>query len=181
MLSRKQTGLSLIELVVGLAILSIVVTVATPSYIARIANLRVRDVAEGLQGGVQLARAEALSRNAQVQLSVDADLGWTVGCVTVTATCPASINTRSGADNPPNVTVNFTFADTSTSTGPGSVAFDSLGRRVGANPVVQLDVDVATSVLSAGDSRDLRLTVSPSGQTRLCDPNLPTSNPQACT
>ena len=183
MLSRKQTGLTLIELVVGLAIVSIVVTMAVPSYMEVIANLRVRNVAEGLQGGMQLARAEALSRNAQVELFVGSDLGWIVRCVTVTATCPASIDTRSAGDNPPNVTVSFTFADTTTSAGPVNLEFDSLGRRVDTNPasdVVQIDVDVPTSVLPASDSRDLRLTVSPSGQIRLCDPNLPSSNPQAC-
>ena len=170
----------MIELALGLTIMSIVVAMATSSYSVWIANSRVRNVAEGLLGGLQLARVEAVSRNTQVQLSVGADLGWTVGCVSVAADCPASISTRSGADNPPNVTLILTLADTTTTAGPGSVAFDSLGRRVGANPVVQLDVDAATSVLPAQDSRDLRLTVSPSGQTRLCDPNLPTSNPQAC-
>ena len=118
MLGRRQTGLSLVELALGLAIMSIVVAMATPSYIAWIANSRVRNVAEGLLGGLQLARAEAVSRNAQVQLSVDADLGWTVGCVSVSAGCPASISMRSGADNPPNVTLILTLADTTTSAGP---------------------------------------------------------------
>ncbi len=180
MLNRTQSGFSLVELMLAVTIMGIVLGVGAPSYSNWIANSRTRDVADGLLGGLQLARAEAVSRNAQVRLAVNADLSWSVGCVTVTTDCPAAMHSRSSEGTAARVTLALTLANTTVTAGPGTVAFDSLGYRAGANPIVQLDTTVPTTILPASESRDLRIIISPSGHVRLCDPALPSANPQAC-
>lgn len=180
MLIARQRGISLIELIIGIAILGIILGAGVPAYTTWIANSRVHNAAEALLNGLQLARAEALSRNTRVQLTLNADSGWTIGCVTATAECPATIQTRPGAEGSANLTLSITLADATTTAGPASIAFDALGRPAGANPIVRVDLDVPTTVLAAADSRELRLLIAAAGQARMCDPYFSSSDPQGC-
>ena len=161
-----QQGLSLIELVIGLAILSILVLAALPSYSAWLQNTKIRNAAESIVNGLQLARSEAVRRNTSVQLTVGANSDWAVSVVN-----PATaIQWRSGAQGSQGVTV------TRMPAGASTITFNSLGR-VAANAdgsvsLAQIDIDVPTSVLPASASRDLRVTVSAGGRVRMCDPSV---------
>jgi type IV fimbrial biogenesis protein FimT len=68
MLNRIHSGFSLIELIVGLAILASLMALGLPQYATFIANSRLRATAEGITNGLNLARAEAVKRNARVEL-----------------------------------------------------------------------------------------------------------------
>lgn len=75
-------GFTLLELIVTLAVLSILVATAVPSFRDILIQQRVRDAAENLHISLMLTRSEAVKRNAQVQL--DAENGdWTDGWVIV--------------------------------------------------------------------------------------------------
>ena len=76
--NRAQRGFTVVEMMVALAILSVLLCIAVPSF--RNAGLpsQLRAVANGLVAATQIARSEAIKRNTTVQLCVSAD-GATCG------------------------------------------------------------------------------------------------------
>jgi type IV fimbrial biogenesis protein FimT len=105
-----------------------------------------------------------------VQFELSADSGWTIR-----VPAPAEIVQQRAAGQGSNgVTVAFE---------PGvatMVTFNSLGR-VGPNangsaPITEVTFDVPASRLSAALSRELRVTVSPAGRVRMCDPSVTDAN-----
>lgn len=168
----------MIELMIGIVVMSIVMALAMPSYRAWIQNTKIRNTAESILNGLQITRMEAVRHNASVQLVMGTGSAWTVGCVTVTATCPATIQSHSSSEG-------SATAITVTTSGGSIFVFDQFGRRttpaVGAGTAT-LDVDVDPSVLSAAESRQLRVTVDVGGNTRMCDPDtgVATTDPRHC-
>lgn len=171
-------GFTLVELLIGIVIMGVVMSLAMPSYRAWIQNTKIRNTAESILNGLQVARMEAVRRNVSVQLVMGTGSAWTVGCVAVTATCPATIQSHSAGEG-------SSTAISVTSSGGSTFVFDQFGRRttpaVGAG-TVDLDVDVDAAVLSAAQSRQLRVTVDVGGNTRMCDPDtgVATTDPRHC-
>jgi type IV fimbrial biogenesis protein FimT len=171
----KSSGFSLVELMVVIALLGIIATYAISSYQAWIQNTRIRTAAESIQGGIQLARAEAVSRNASVQFDFrGTKSAWTV-CASPVApgACPnpdgaTTIQSRAVSDAGPYV---FNSFGTMTSPVPG-----------GVTGLVSIGVDVSTSVLPSAESRDLRIVIGVGGSSRMCDPDpgVSTSDPRKC-
>ena len=60
--SRQQSGVTLIELVVGLAVFAILLGIAIPNFSTFIQNSKIRTSAEAIQNGLSLARVEAVRR-----------------------------------------------------------------------------------------------------------------------
>lgn len=125
--------------------------------------------------GLQLARAEAVKRNANVQFALDGGADWSIGCVVPVGDnngdgeddCPAEIQSRkSGDDKSDKIIV--------TSSDDGPYIFNNLGRLTPApaDEFIQINVDIDTSVLSAADSRDLRINIGVGGNFKMCDPNV---------
>lgn len=178
----KLGGFSLIELLVAIAVLGILFAVGAPSFNSWIHNSQIRTGAQSILSGLQLARAEAVQRNATVQFSFGAGTSWSVGCVTVAATCPAVIQSYSNLEGSSNAVVNA---------GQAVIAFNGLGRQavvvgVTPNPVVGVDIDISNPVggnclVDGGVMRCLRVSVAAGGQIRMCDPSLSlATNPQGC-
>lgn len=63
-------GFSLIELIIALAVLSVLLALAAPSFKAWISNTKIRTAAEVIQSGLQMARAEAVRRNALISFQL---------------------------------------------------------------------------------------------------------------
>jgi type IV fimbrial biogenesis protein FimT len=135
-----QRGVSLVELMVGVTIVAILLAFGLPSFSTWIQNSQIRTAAESVQNGLQLARAEAVRRNADVQFAL-AGTSWTVGCVNPIANpqssqppiCPASIQTWSGTEGSTNAAVTPTevLPSGSPAASPvfaGTVVFNGLGR-----------------------------------------------------
>jgi type IV fimbrial biogenesis protein FimT len=97
MLNRHSNGVTLIELMIGLTIISCLLLVGMPSFTIWIQDLQIRGAAESIQSGLLLARSEAIRRNRPVQLAL-ADAGglveWRIGCVPADAGCPDLIAER---------------------------------------------------------------------------------------
>lgn len=166
LIRSAQHGATLIEMLIGIAILAILIAVGVPSYKAWIQNTQIRTAAESVLNGMQLARNEAVRRNANVQLVLGAQSSWTIS-VPSTA---EQIQTRSYGAGSKNVTVTKTPAAATT------ITFSPLGRVVAnadaSAAITQLDFDVSTTILSATESRDLRIVVGAGGNVRMCDPNV---------
>lgn len=195
--TNRQAGVSLIELMIGLAIIAILLSAGLPAFTLWIQNTQNRTAAESVLAALQLARAEAVRRNTEVRFDLTDGTGvvaWNVGCVTVTADCPATIQSRAsgeGGDNaragidtavpPTPIPSNFYSAAIASGTGlPAGVTFNGMGRMPTANVGADITrIDITNAVESS--ARRLVLIIGIGGQIRMCDPALPlASNPQGC-
>ena len=174
LIERLQRGFTLIELLITIVVVAVLAALAFPSFQAVLANAQIRTAAQALHDGLQLARVEAIRRNERVVFTKDADSGWTVSV----NSGGGVIQTRSSSEGAKSATVTV---NPSTAT---KVTFDALGRVVAntaaSASIGQLDIDVPTTVLSAAQSKELRVTITPGGAIRLCDPNAPAGNGRAC-
>lgn len=190
LIATRENGVSLVELMIGIAIVSLLMFIGAPSFSLWMQNTQVRTAAESIQNGLQVARAEAVRRNANVRFNLtDAggSVAWSVDCVTVTADCPAGIQARSGGEGGANARAGASAATGALGTAlaagaglPGGVTFDGLGRIPTANigaDIARIDV---TNAIRA-DARRMVILVNSGGQTRMCDPALVlATNPQGC-
>lgn len=173
---KRQRGVTLIEMMIGIAILGVLVSVALPEFSTWIQNTKIRTAAESVLSGLQLARNEAVRRNLNVQLAFGAGSSWTVS---VPSTLE-QVQTRSSAEGATDsVTVVRTPVAATT------ITFNSLGRTA-ANAdasvaITQIVIDVPAGVLAAAKSRELRITIGAGGNVRMCDPNVSVAaDPRYC-
>lgn len=180
------SGFSLIELMLTLVVLGMLIMIALPNMGTWIQNTQIRTAAEGMQAGLQLARAEALKRNTTVRFQLVDTLtsacalsatgrNWVVSLADTSALCdadasetaaPQIIQKRSSAEGSPNATV--------TATGGSSVLFNGLGRAAAGSFTV-IDItnpgNGACKTLAGNEPmRCLRIAVNAGGTVRMCDP-----------
>src|SRR5688572_27080987 len=142
MLKAMQRGVTLIELMIGLAILAILLFLAVPSFTIFLQNTQIKNAGESVLQGLNLARAEALRRNSSVRFqfvdnltagcALDNDtLNWVVSLADPTGKCnEAPGTTATGivqAYSATDGTSNVVLAADNT-----SVVFNGMGRVVGA-------------------------------------------------
>lgn len=204
MLIHRQRGVTLLELMLGIVLMAMLLAMAVPSYTSWIRNTHNRTAAESVLNGLQFARNEAVRRNTLVRFNLTDSSGtvaWTVGCVIVSATCPAVIQSRTadeGSDQA-RVGVNTDVIPTPTpatqfdvaldagsglSAGSGSkpgVTFNGLGRVPSENAGDDFTRADVTNVVSSSARRYVVL-VGAGGQIRMCDPKRSfASDPQGCS
>ncbi|MBK1648728.1 GspH/FimT family pseudopilin [Rhabdochromatium marinum] len=76
--SNHQIGISLIELVITIAILVILLSIAAPNYRIYMANQRAQAVSYRLMADLRNARSEAINKNTDCSLKANAS-GWSAG------------------------------------------------------------------------------------------------------
>jgi type IV fimbrial biogenesis protein FimT len=175
-IGSAQHGATLIEMMIGLAILATLLMVGVPSYTAWIQNTQIRNATESVLNGMQLARNEAVRQNASVQLKLGTQSSWEVR---VGSDAGNLIQSRDYSAGSKNVTVAVLPANATT------ITFSSLGRVVAnadaSASITQLDFDVPTSILAASASRNMRILVTAGGNVRMCDPTVAdTADPRYC-
>jgi type IV fimbrial biogenesis protein FimT len=167
-----SSAFTLIEMMVALAVFGILFALGLPSLSAWIQNSNIRTATEAGLNGLQLARSEAVSRNASVQLVFDPQGGWSA---TVVAG-GALIQSRPAGETASSVSVAYLPADATT------VTFNGFGRIApnddGTASITQIDFD--STALPAAQSRELRLMIDTNGMARMCDPQRDASDPRAC-
>lgn len=189
-----QRGVTLIELLIGIVVLSVLLATGAPMFSDWIQNAQVRTTAESIQNGLQLARVEAIRRNASVRFAFTDTTGlssWNVGCVVTRDDCPAMIQQRGANEGGRNARIGiaiptdaaaFTY-DTALAAGTGlgdgaGVTFNGFGTIPSAATDIAR-VDVVNAV--AADARRLVIVVGSGGLTRMCDPALSLPDqPQGC-
>lgn len=193
---RAQSGYSLVELIVGLAILAMLISFGIPEYSKFIANARIRATSEGIATGLNLARAEAVKRNARVEMVLTDDLpveaqvnivipatggaNWIVREWVPSTNSFNFIEGKLGAEGSGREEASVTVASSSAdATYDGRVAFTGFGSMAIGQPVsFQFTYPAAGLCAPAGPMRCLNINVSPGGQIRICDPAVnPVTNP----
>ncbi len=98
-LSHGQRGLTLIELMVGVAVLAIILMFAAPSFRGAIASNRLTTSTNELVSAIALARSEAIRRGSRVTICKSADGaacttagGWQQGWIVFTDTTRATFD-----------------------------------------------------------------------------------------
>jgi type IV fimbrial biogenesis protein FimT len=197
---HRPGGFTLIELMVTLTLLSLLLMLAVPSFTEWIRNNQIRSTAESLQNALRTAKSRAVNLNRQVVFVTTAAnpaenalgaanaLNWYAQIVPRTAgeesTLVVYLEGGSLAPSSSGITVTG---------GPASICFNSVGRMVAnATPSSSTDVPACTAPAGgetflisrsgavAGKDRRMRVTVSTGGQIRMCDPDRPSTSPEAC-
>jgi prepilin-type N-terminal cleavage/methylation domain-containing protein len=94
----RQTGLTLMELMIVLSIIAVLAAMALPSFNSSLERRRLIGAAENLFADLQFARAESIKQNATIQVQFDT-AAWCYGLDDTGADCDC-------ADTPANCTIN---------------------------------------------------------------------------
>ena len=195
----RQRGFTLIEMLVAVTVMASILMMAMPSVAAWLGNTRVRNVADSLQNGLQIARAEAVRRNQSVSfwlvagsdptaLANDCILSggsgsWVVSVSSPVGHCadepsiissPMLVTGRPVGDTGGSISVTAVQRADAALVG-NAVTFDGFGRVTNTDAIGQINV------VGPGSSINLRVAVSSAGLVRMCDPRVSNGNdPRKC-
>ncbi|GHU28286.1 hypothetical protein AGMMS50256_10130 [Betaproteobacteria bacterium] len=203
---KSSRGFSLTELMIVLAIMGVLLALAAPSFSRWISNAKIRTAAEAVLSGLQLARTEALNRNAIMRFQLtttvddscafsDAGPSWVVSRDEAAGQCGATpvISDTTVGGNPMPPPRIFQTYDGTQAGGEGAqidaagqvvFTFNGMGRLT--FPITNASIQVYGvqgengCIAGGGKDRCMRIDISQGGGIKLCDPSLPTTNVQAC-
>jgi len=168
----RSAGFTLIELMITIVILAILLFIALPNFAVWMQNSQIRTAGEAVLNGMQLARAEAIRRNVNVELRLDASSGWTASVPTTAEV----IQSRVAGEGSATSVVTTTPAGATTITFNG---FGSITTNNDATPTIT-EIKIDSSSIAAADSRELCILVRAGGNIRLCDPQVPATDTRTC-
>jgi type IV fimbrial biogenesis protein FimT len=168
---KPQHGMTLVELMIGILILSIVLAKGLPTLLDYINNDRIRSAAEEFRSGLEMARMEAIRRNTSVNF-VPNTTGWSVVLPGVNGDPDQVLDSREPKSSE---------AGLSAAPSVAMIAFSGSGRPAAPGGFsVDFAPTTGTCQAAGGEARCLRVAVSPGGMVRMCDPALPPDAPQGC-
>lgn len=182
--SMRQQGINLIEVMVTIAIASVIFLLSMSSFQTMMAGTRTKAAAESIMNGLRFAKSEAIKRNAPMRFQLVSTLAnncvystnsalWVVTQTDQLATGDAESNcgkSSSDATNP--IALKSPGGDFPTvqvdSNGASIVTFNTLGLVLpnmgGADSLTQIDV---TSTVA--DATPWRVIISSGGSLKLCN------------
>jgi type IV fimbrial biogenesis protein FimT len=175
-LHRAQSGVSLIEVLVAMAIVAMLISIALPSFNVYIQNTQIRTAAEAILNGLQSTKNEAIRRNAVHELTIHDGSAWDICPATDSYPCGTPVMSRDQNEGSKKAVVAITPADADT------VAFNGLGRVVNnsAGTPSMVQIDITNPALPAAEARNMRIIIPPGGAIRMCDPLVAAGDPRAC-
>ncbi|MDW5417900.1 GspH/FimT family pseudopilin [Iodobacter sp. CM08] len=202
-------GFSLVEIMIVLVIFGVLVAIAMPGFQGWVRSAKLRSFAESFQTAIQTARAEAINRNAYVELiltdsTVVAADPTTRNALTVNASstasawlireCPDCANISSAGVGPYPFIQGKVLAEGGSNNPPQLnasatlIRFDGLGRANAAFNLIVADTSAAAtpascSLAGAGPITDparVCVVLDRGGGARMCLPDAPATNPSSC-
>lgn len=197
----RDQGFTLVELMVTIALLSVLLMAVLPDIGSWQRNLQVRNIASSLQAGLDKAREEAVRRNRIVWFSLvtvtdpasvddtckrsGSGSSWVISMADPEGKCGAEISStedpmilgKTAAGEGGTKTV-VTAVDASGAEA-SSVAFNQYGRMV-ASPTSIARIEV-NAVKPDEETRKLQIRITAEGNARMCDPKVTdTKDPRTC-
>lgn len=187
---RHRRGVTLPELLVGMAIVAILLGMGVPSIATYLQSAKLHSAAQSYLAGIQLARSEAIRRNMPVEFVLTdtpvlagvenaavpsiSGLNWVVRVFDPVASTFELIEAKSVREGSPSAAApSVTIAGTGNPTlFTGVVAFNGFGSVANAS-TYEFNIENpagGTCALSGGTMRCMRIRVPAGGQIRLCDP-----------
>jgi type IV fimbrial biogenesis protein FimT len=199
--ARRRSGFTIIELLIGMALLAILLGLGAPAMGTYLQNSKLGAATASFYAGVQAARTEAIRRNIQSQFV----LTDTPNNVANLANAVAPLATgRSwivrAVSPPPAVGFDPVIDKKSSNEGEGSVVapsivvasfgpagyvgvipFNGFGNTFDNQPYrIDISNPAAGACTPVGPVRCRRITVTPGGQISACDPAAPVGDSRAC-
>ena len=190
---RIESGFSLIELMVTLAVLGALLMAVTPLVRDWMVDTEIRNAAESLGSGLGRARAEAVRRNEPVLFSLVSNetqpgtldnsctvsptsASWVVSLDNPAGHCGNALGATTGTrlvarhargDGSPGVTVEVRDAACKNTTNQAQVLFNGFGR---AQPVPAPIRCIVVRHPGSSSARTLHVVLNSGGTVRTCDP-----------
>ena len=171
-LVRRARGFTLIELMVVVALVSVILTLVMPSFTGLLARKRLEGVASELGTDLQYARSEAVQRNARVRVI----FGSACYAIHVVGTTDATNCTTLGTGAVALKTLQLTtgaaatLAFTPATAGVLFVEFDPV-RGMAVDSTGAVDMSGYVNVSSSAGTWQLRAIVTRYGRMKTCSPN----------
>lgn len=155
---KNLAGVTLTELLITIAVLGILIALASPSYQGMLERNRLKEVVESLKADMQLARSEAIKRSTNVTVSKSlGDAGaW---CYGLNRDSGCDCNTIDDCDIKTVTGTTFSTAVNMDSTSPNDHTFNFRRGTVQAG-----NVTFSTTNYSS------RVVISNTGRVRICTP-----------
>lgn len=183
MLTIRQQGFTLIEMLVTVAILSILLMMSVPAVTGYMQRHRIIDVAELVYSQLQYARSESIARSSliYVSFSTDGSENWAFG-ISENPGCDPTVDDNEDADaciltvtGTPvlHVYTSADYTDVSmgdTSEPMGAVSFAG-GSETRFDPLRGTARVLGTVVLKNGTQYEMRVVLGATGRTILCSPD----------
>jgi|GEM_PF-483034 len=187
---KTNSGFTLVELIITIAITGIILTMAVPSMTSYFDKRRVIEAAEDLYAAVQMARSEAIARNTTIRVRFNSTGGtWQYGisqndlcnlakndpteananaCVLVVNDGDGTIDTGNAVDDPDDLILHRYTNDDYTGI---SMTLNTMptNNQINFDPVRGM-ADNTTVTLQSAQGFQVRLMVGVLGQIRLCSP-----------
>jgi type IV fimbrial biogenesis protein FimT len=170
LMAGRERGFTIIELVIVIAVIGVITTVGLPSLTEVLRDNGVRARAEGYSEGLQLARIEAIQRNATVDFVPDG-AGWSVRMVDPDDGSEIVLRRQAATSSDAPYTVAASLA---------RVSFTGSGRASTGDFSADFGFTGESCEADGGDIRCLRVRLTPRGAVRMCDPATSSPDPRAC-
>jgi type IV fimbrial biogenesis protein FimT len=168
-----EAGITLVESLISVTVCALLVMLGAPQFGAAVRDSRVRAITEEYSSGLSLAKQEAVARNVRVQFQ-PSGTGWRIGLLAADGSLGTILLSRTGLNTEARYSVTasataFTFNGAGRATTPGPTSY-----------TVDLGLVGGTCKAAGGDVRCLRVTVTPGGAIKACDPAAQAGDPRAC-
>jgi type IV fimbrial biogenesis protein FimT len=172
-MKRLARGFSVLEVIVVVGIIGLLLSLGVPSFFTYTQNMQIRSAAEQITAGLQIAKNEAIRRNALIQLALSNNTGWTITDANGTV-----LQSRNANEGSVNVTTTITPG------GTAAVTFNGMGRIVPTNDdgtvaITQINL-TNLQISNAVDRRTLQIMIPVGGAVRMCDPLVSGTDPRTC-
>jgi type IV fimbrial biogenesis protein FimT len=174
--TMRARGFTLVELLVGIAILSLLLLIALRPMTDFIGNVRIRNTADSIASGVRLASVEAIKRNRPVQFIL-AGGGWRV------FDPDPDPNVGGIIQDEPFVDGTLTIAPQPA--GTSKLSYSAFGQFLNRNPDDDSEplrrVDVSSPAMDTNQT-NLRVVIDPliGVGVRVCNPDIAKSEADGC-